>query len=71
MVDNLESIASIIRQDFSAKDAAREKALPLCREAIRYSGNTIRAVLERTRSDLTLAVQQYNLENFNRKESKS
>ncbi len=44
MVDNLDSIAGKIRQDFSAKDAAREKALPLCREAIRYSGNAIRAV---------------------------
>lgn len=47
MVDNLKSIASKIRQDFSAKDAAREKALPLCREAIRHSGNAIRAVHRR------------------------
>lgn len=44
MVDNLEQIADKIRQDFSAKDSAREKAMPLCREAIRYSGNAIRAV---------------------------
>lgn len=44
MVDNLEQIADKIRQDFSTKDAAREKAMPLCREAIRYSGNAIRAV---------------------------
>jgi len=44
LTDNLDSIAGKIRQDFSAKDAAREKALPLCREAIRYSGNAIRAV---------------------------
>jgi len=29
---------------FSAKDAAREKALPLCREAIRYCSQAIRAV---------------------------
>jgi len=28
----------------SAKDAAREKVLPLCREVIRHSGNAIRAV---------------------------
>ncbi len=42
--DNLDSIASRIRQDFAAKDAAREKALPLSREAIRYSGNAIRAL---------------------------
>ena len=43
MVDNLDSIAGKIRQDFSTKDAAREKALPMCREAIRHSGNAIRA----------------------------
>ncbi len=29
---------------FSAKDAAREKALPLCREAIRHCSQSIRAV---------------------------
>ena len=44
LTDNLESIANQIRESFSAKDAAREKALPLCREAIRHSGNAIRAV---------------------------
>ncbi len=44
LTDNLESIAGQIRQDFSAKDAAREKVLPLCREAIRHCGNAIRAV---------------------------
>ena len=42
--DNLESIAEQIRLSLSAKDAAREKALPLCREVIRYCGNAIRAV---------------------------
>jgi len=42
--NNLDSIASKIRQDFQAKDAAREKALPLCREAIRYCSNAIRAL---------------------------
>ncbi len=41
---NLESIADQIRLTFSAKDAAREKALPLCREAIRHCSNAIRAV---------------------------
>ena len=30
--------------NFSAKDAAREKVLPLCREAIRYCSQAIRAV---------------------------
>jgi translin len=44
LTDNLDSIAERIRQSFSAKDAAREKVLPLCREVIRYCSNTIRAV---------------------------
>jgi len=43
-MDNLDSIADQIRLSFSAKDAAREKVLPLCREAIRYCSNAIRAV---------------------------
>ena len=44
LTDNLDSIANQIRQDFSAKDAAREKALPLCRDAIRYCSNAILSV---------------------------
>jgi translin len=44
LTDNLESIADQIRNTFSAKDAAREKALPLCREVIRYCSQAIRAV---------------------------
>ena len=44
---NLESIAEKIRRNFSIKDAAREKALRLCREIIRHSANTIRAVHRR------------------------
>ncbi len=44
LTDNLDSIADQIRLSFSAKDAAREKALPLCREAIRHCSNAIRAV---------------------------
>jgi translin len=43
-MDNLDSIAEQIQQELSAKDEAREKALPLCREAIRHSSNAIRAV---------------------------
>jgi len=43
-MDNLDAIAAKIRQDFTTKDAAREKTLPLCREVIRYSGNAIRAI---------------------------
>lgn len=41
---SLEAIAEKIRLDFSAKDAARENALRLCREIIRCSANAIRAV---------------------------
>jgi len=44
LTDNLDSISEQIRLSLSAKDAAREKALPLCREAIRYSSQAIRAV---------------------------
>jgi translin len=44
LTDNLESIAGRIREDLAAKDAAREKVLPLCREAIRHCANAIRAV---------------------------
>ena len=53
---NLEAIAQRIRSDFTTKDAAREKALRLCREAIRHSANAIRAVhrgeFDQTRSSL-------------------
>jgi translin len=44
LTDNLDSIANRIRQDLAAKDAARERVLPLCREVIRHCGNAIRAV---------------------------
>ena len=44
MTDNLESIAEQIRLSLSAEDAAREKVLPLCREAIRHCSQAIRAV---------------------------
>ena len=44
LTNNLESIADRIRESFSVKDAARERALPLCREAIRHCSNAIRAV---------------------------
>jgi len=47
LTDNLESIANQIRESFAAKDAAREKVLPLCREAIRHCSNAIRAVHRR------------------------
>ena len=44
VTENLETLAGKIRLYFSAKDKAREKALRLSREIIRYSANTIRAV---------------------------
>jgi translin len=44
LTENLDAIADRIRISLSAKDAAREKVLPLCRELIRYSSNTIRAI---------------------------
>ncbi len=44
LADKLDTISGIIRKDFSEKDAAREKSIPLCREAIRYCGNAIRAI---------------------------
>ncbi len=44
LTDNLDSIAENVRLDLSAKDTAREKVLPLCREVIRHSSQAIRAV---------------------------
>lgn len=44
LTDNLDSIAERIRQGFSGLDVAREKVLPLCREAIRHCSNAIRAL---------------------------
>ncbi len=44
LTDKLDSIADEIRSNLTAKDAAREQALPLCREAIRFSSQAIRAV---------------------------
>ncbi len=42
--DDLEVIAARIRESFAAQDAAREKALPLCREVIRFASITIRSI---------------------------
>ena len=44
LTDNLEPIADRIRDDLAAKDAAREKVLPRCRDAIRHCSQAIRAV---------------------------
>jgi translin len=52
--ENLEVITNNIRLTFTARDQAREKALPLCREVIRYASNTIRAV---HRQEISAAVE--------------
>ncbi len=44
LTDNLDSIGENIRQVLSAKDEAREKVLPLCRDTIRHCSESIRAV---------------------------
>jgi translin len=41
---NLDAIVEGIRAHFVSKNQAREKALPLCREALRHSANAVRAV---------------------------
>ncbi len=45
--ENLDSILEQIKRNLVEKDRAREKMLPLCREAIRYSSEAIRAVHRR------------------------
>jgi translin len=49
--ENLEKLAEKIRLNFAAKDAAREKALRLSRDIIRYSATTIRAVHRQEKSN--------------------
>lgn len=44
LTDNLGQIADQIRLSFAVKDAAREKVLPLCREAVRHCSQAIRAI---------------------------
>ena len=44
LTDNLDAIIERVRVDFSDKDVARESVLPLCRQVIRHSSNTIRAI---------------------------
>ena len=44
MTDNLDSIAEQMRLALAAKDEAREKALPRCRDTIRHSSQAIRAI---------------------------
>ena len=60
ITENLENLAEKIRLYFSTKDKAREKALRLSREIIRYSANAIRAVhrQEKLNSEQLLASAQ-------------
>ena len=60
VTENLENRAEKIRLYFSTKDKAREKALRLSREIIRYSANAIRAVhrQEKLNSEQLLASAQ-------------
>ncbi len=44
LTTQLDAIMEGVRARFASKNAAREKALPLCRDAIRFSANAIRAV---------------------------
>jgi len=44
LTDNLDAISDRIRAIFTAKDAAREKVLPLSREVIRHCSLAIRAL---------------------------
>jgi translin len=42
--DGLNEIAESARERFTSKHRAREEALPLCRETVRFSANAIRCV---------------------------
>lgn len=52
---NLDVMADEIRKELSARDEAREKMLPLCRDSIRYSSGAIRAI---HRQEFTEAAKQ-------------
>ena len=43
-MNNLDAMAEEIRKELAAKDEAREKMLPLCRDSIRFSSVAIRAI---------------------------
>jgi len=44
LTDRLEQIGEKARKTLAVKDAARERALPLSRDAIRYCSDAIRAI---------------------------
>jgi len=58
VVEELKAICDHIRQDFEAKDAARERGLSLCREVIRNSANAIRSVHRGEYEDALALMQQ-------------
>jgi translin len=59
LTDNLDEFAERIRTTLSNRDTAREKLLPLCRDAIRHCSNAIRAIhrqeMDEARTQLQLA----------------
>jgi translin len=59
VLGELQGICEKIRQNFEAKDAARERGLVLCREVIRNSANAIRAV-HRAEYEEALALMDQN-----------
>ena len=67
-MNNLESISKQAREALAAKDEAREKMLPLCRDSIRYSSNAIRAV-HRREFDKALELLKTARELFNEAEN--
>ena len=54
----LDEIMDSVRVNFTSKNAAREEALPLCRESIRCSANAIRAVHRNDFEKARVLVQQ-------------
>ena len=44
LTENLKPITDRLQQALSAKDSAREKALPACRQTIRYCAQAIRSI---------------------------
>lgn len=53
---NLNEISSALSAELDAKFQAREKALPLCRTAIRHSANAIRAVHRNDRDEAEVLI---------------
>jgi translin len=64
---NIEQIAEEIRLSFLAKDAARERALRLCREVIRHSADAIRALHreEYRETEILLGAARASLDEIN------